>query len=77
MYPLTMLAVPVLVGIAFVAVMALQWFGIIKGWQNAPRGRSQVSWREVPVAGRVFAMVCAVAGLVAGVLLAMATHSGH
>jgi hypothetical protein len=72
-----MVVVPLIVVAAFAGVVALQWFGVIKGWQNARRWRAKVSWGDVPLAGRVFALVAVAGGLVGGVLLAMAAQHGH
>jgi hypothetical protein len=65
---------PLLVLVAFAGVLALQLFGVIKGWQNARHWRSPASWSDLPLAARVFIAVTAIGGLVGGVLLAMATH---
>ena len=68
---------PLVVVIGFALVVALQCFGVIKGWQNARRWRAKTPWSEVPWSGRVLAAVAAVVGLVGGVLLAMAAQRGR
>jgi hypothetical protein len=69
--------VPLVVVAGFAFVVALQWFGVIKAWQNARRWRATASWSEVPWPGRIIAAVAVVVGLAGGVLLAAAAHRGR
>lgn len=49
-------------------VVALQWLGVIKGWQAARHWKAARSWSTPPFPARVFFIVCVAVGITAGAL---------
>jgi hypothetical protein len=69
--------VVLLLVVVFAGVVAFQLAVTRKGWGIARKWRApNTSWRDLPLAAKAFALICGVAGLAVGVLLAAVAH-GH